>query len=159
MKKGITSEAARRLAVFMQGRSAQQGYDPEEGSLGEAVEDSIWDRAKVMDRLFAGMIDTVKYAVEQAVQDALASAEAEFSAAFDAQIAELSSVVSSDFPEAGPPDPQEFEQLKQQFLKDVRDTFTEDLQLWLSESSTLPSTDSYEVRGLFGGAADRGVTP
>lgn len=159
MKKGITPEAAGRLAAFMKERAAQQGYNPEEGTLGEAVEDSIWDGAKAMDRLFFGMIDSVKYAMEQAVQDALASAEAEFSAAFDAQVAELSNVVSGAFPEARLPDPQEFEQLKQQFLKEVRDTFTEDLSLWLSEGSTLPSTDSYEVRGLFGAAADRGVTP
>lgn len=157
MKKGITPEAAQRLEAFLQKRA--QSFDPEEGDLGAHVEDAIWDPARRVDLVFSTAIDDLKFAVEQAVQAALPSVEASFSEAFDAQVAEMSNLVSSAFPEAALPNAQDFEQMKQQFMGEVREVFTEGFQLWISEESMLPSTDGYEVRGLFGNAANRGLTP
>jgi hypothetical protein len=157
MKKGITSEAAQRLAAFLQKRA--QSFDPEEGTLGEAVEDSIWDKSRAMENLFTGAVDEVRYAVEQSVASALSSVEASFSESFDAQVSELSSLVSSSHPEASLPSPQDLEQLKQQFLFDLHHVFTEKLSEWLAQPSADPSMGGYEVRSLFGDAADRGVAP
>jgi len=157
MKKGITPEAAQRLESFLKKRA--QSFDPEEGDLGSHVEDALWDPARRMDLAFSTAIDDLKFAVEQAVQAALPSVEASFSAAFDAQVSEMSDLVSAAFPGTALPSAQDFEQMKQQFMEELRQVFTEDFELWISESAALPSTDGYDVRGLFGAAANRGVTP
>ena len=160
MKKGITPEAAGRLAAFMRGRAAQQGYNPEEGTLADAVEDLLWDVSKKMDRTLEAPLYEMIDILENVVAESLPAVEEGFSTSFDALVAEMRDMVATSLPEAPLPDPQALEALKQEQLADLRAFFSESFSEFLSKAAG-SGVDSYEVKRIFKDAAggQGGVTP
>lgn len=112
MKKGITSEAAQRLAVFLKERRAQNYQDTEEWSPADAVEDvlsgqpgvillkALYSPARSVEADLEGIFDSAYTLVGQ-----------EFDARFQEAIDAANAAVSAEgFPT---PDPGAWEGLKQ----------------------------------------------
>lgn len=150
MKKGITPEAAQRLAAFLQKRAQQ--YNPEEGSLSDAVEDLLWDVNKKMDRTLEAPLYEMIDILERSVDESLPAVEEGFSASFDSLVAEMRDTVATSLPEAPLPDPQVLEALKQEQLGNLRAFFSESFREFLSQAAG-SGVDSYEVKRIFKDAA------
>lgn len=119
MKKGITSEAAGRLAAFMKERAAQQGYNPEDWSPADAAQDALWEIGQKVQREFSGPVWVMESDVMDAFNNATDHAMEYLEERLQALIEEMTSVVSAaGFPA---PDPSFWEGLKQRYAQQLED--------------------------------------
>lgn len=123
MKKGITSEAAQRLAVFLKERRAQNYQDTEEWSPGDAVEDLLWGSGMKILQTFSNPVWVMQNAGAEALNNANSLAMDFFEERFPALLEELNALVTREgFPA---PDPAVGEELKKRYAQKLDEVASE----------------------------------